>query len=77
MNFFDYFQIISLTIMYILLIVRTIQIRLHGIKVWTLGKNKKGVQRILEISFFGGLIIWTSIIILNAFNVNLGYYIVF
>ena len=59
--------------MYILLTVRTIQLRLQGIKVWTVGKNKKGVQRILEISFFLGLIIWTSIVILNVFNVNLGY----
>ncbi|MEW6104467.1 MAG: isoprenylcysteine carboxylmethyltransferase family protein [bacterium] len=44
--------------------------RLKGIKPFVLGIGKKGLQALLEISFFFGLVIWTLEVIRSSFNLD-------
>lgn len=66
MDTFSYFQIISLVLLYLLLIGRTIQLMIQGIKPFVLGIGEKGLKGTLEISFLIGLIIWSIEIIFNS-----------
>lgn len=73
MDFFDYFQITSLIILYLLLIMRTIQLRVQGVKAWALGAGKKGIRKITEFSFFFGLPLWTIAVIINTADIDIGF----
>jgi len=59
MDFFGYFQIIALILFYCLFVGRTLQLMGRGIKVFVLGKGKKGFTRFVE---FSGLlqIVWVN-----------------
>lgn len=70
MDFFDYFQITVLVLFYIVFVGKNIQLRLKGIKPFVLGIGKKGLQALLEISFFFVLAIWTVEIIRCSLNLD-------
>jgi protein-S-isoprenylcysteine O-methyltransferase Ste14 len=70
MDFFDYFQITVLFLFYLVFIGRTLQLKLKGINPFVLGIGKKGLKRLLEISFFFGLLIWTIEVIMHSFNLR-------
>lgn len=63
MNIFNYFELSSLFLLYLLLIGRTLQLMAKGIKPFVLGKGKKGFDAVLEILFIIGLLIWSFEII--------------
>lgn len=58
-KFFDYFQIASLVLFLFVFVGRTLHLRFSkNINPITLGIGKKGIQRVIEISFFVGLTVW-------------------
>ena len=59
MAVFDYFQIIILILFYVIFFGRTLQMVLRGANPLVLGFGKKGLERVLEISFVVGLAGWT------------------
>jgi len=68
-NFFDYFQIAGLAFFLIVFVGRTLYLRLSkNINPITLGVGKKGLQRIVELSFFVGLIVWIVEVLLYALH---------
>lgn len=69
MDFTDYFQLIFLILFYVLFLGRTLFLFTKGIKVFVLGKGKKGLDRLLEISFLIMLSFWTIVLIVNALNI--------
>ena len=73
MDFFDYFQISVLILFYLVFIGRAVQMALKGANPFVLGKGKKGLDAVLEISFFFGLIMWTIEIVTHS--LGLGFHI--
>ena len=67
----DIFVIISLVIFYILFIGRTISLSRSGVKVIVLGKTKNTIDNLLENSTLPFLILWTILILLIVFNVEI------
>ena len=68
-RFFDYFQVTVLIIFLLVFVGRTLYLRLRrGIKVFALGVGKSGWRRVLELSFFVGLVLWMAAILLYAFG---------
>ncbi len=70
MDFFDYFQITVLFLFYSVFIGRTLQLKLRGINPFVLGIGKIGLKRLLEKSFFFGLVIWTFEVIMHSLNLK-------
>ncbi len=70
MNYFDYFQIISLIIFLLVFFGRTIWLRKKGTKVFVLGSGKKGFTALLEISFLIFFSIWLIEIGIHFFNLD-------
>ena len=58
MNYFDYFQIITLIIFLLVFFGRTIWLRIKGTKVFVIGSGKKGFSAFLEKSFLVFFPIW-------------------
>ncbi|MCB2141288.1 hypothetical protein KQH27_01110, partial [bacterium] len=58
MNYFDFYQIITLIIFLLVFFGRTIWLRRKGTKVFVLGSGKKGVTALLEKSFLVFFPIW-------------------
>lgn len=68
-KFFDYFQIAGLIFFLIVFVGRTLYLRFSkDINPITLGVGKKGLQRIVELSFFVGLIVWIVEVLLYAIH---------
>lgn len=66
-RFFDCFQITVLILFLFVFVGRTLYLRLRrGIKVFALGVGKSGWRRVLELSFFVGLVLWMAAILLYA-----------
>jgi protein-S-isoprenylcysteine O-methyltransferase Ste14 len=66
-EFFAYFQIISLAFFFIVFVGRTLYLRFRkNINPISLGVGKQGLQRIVEFSFFVGLIFWSVEVLLYA-----------
>jgi protein-S-isoprenylcysteine O-methyltransferase Ste14 len=70
MNFFDGFQITVLIVFYMVFLGRTIQLRMKGTNPFVLGAGKSGLERILEVSFFVGLLVWTMEIISHSLRLR-------
>ena len=70
MNYFDYFQIISLIIFLLVFFGRTIWLRKKGTKVFVLGSGKKGFTALLEKSFLIFFPIWLIEIGIHSFNLD-------
>jgi len=73
MNFFDYFQFITLTIFLIVFIGRTLWLRQKGTKVFTLGSGKKGFAGLLEKSFFVFFPVWLLEIGIHSMKLNIQF----
>lgn len=68
-KFFDYFQIMSLFFFLFVFVGRTLYLRFsQNINPITLGAGKKGLQRIVEFSFFVGLLIWMAEVLLYSLH---------
>ncbi len=68
-TFFDIFQIITLIAFLIVFIGRSIFLYArHGINPLVLGIGKTGVRRIVELSFFVGLLVWIVEILIQVFH---------
>ena len=66
-RFFDAFQITVLILFLFVFVGRTLYLRIRrGIKVFALGVGKSGRRRVLELSFFVGLVLWMAAILLYA-----------
>jgi protein-S-isoprenylcysteine O-methyltransferase Ste14 len=64
---FDYFQMTVLLLFLFVFVGRTLYLRIRrGIKVFALGVGKSGWRRVLELSFFVGLVLWMAAILLYA-----------
>lgn len=63
-------MIISVALLYLLLVGRTAMLMRQGIKPFVLGKEKKGINRLIEISFLIGLVIWSSETIFNSLHIK-------
>lgn len=66
-KFLDYFQIAGLAFFLIVFVGRTLYLRFSkNINPITLGVGKKGFKRIVELAFFGGLLVWIIEVLLYA-----------
>jgi len=70
MNYFDYFQIISLIIFLLIFFGMTIWLRKNGIKVFVLGSGKKGFTALFENRFLVFFPIWLIEIGIHLINLN-------
>ena len=68
MNYFDYYQVITLIIFLLVFFGRTIWLRRKGIKVFVLGSGKRGVTALLEKSFLVFFPIWLIDIGIHTVN---------
>ncbi len=68
MNFFDCFQITVLILFYVIFTGRTLQMIMRGVNPLALGFGKRGLERVLEISFVIGLAAWTMEIISHSLH---------
>jgi protein-S-isoprenylcysteine O-methyltransferase Ste14 len=70
MNYFDYYQVITLIVFLIVFFGRTIWLRKNGTKVFVIGSGKKGVTALLEKSFLIFFPIWLIEIGIHSFNID-------
>ena len=70
METFDYFQITILVLFYTIFFGRTLQMVMRGANPLVLGFGKKGLERILEISFVVGLAGWTMEIVSHSLHLG-------
>ena len=70
-GFFDTFQIVGLIFFLCVFVGRTLYLRFaRGIQPITLGVGKAGIRRLVEISFFVGLVVWIIEVILYALQLE-------
>jgi protein-S-isoprenylcysteine O-methyltransferase Ste14 len=68
-RFFASFQIAVLILFLFVFVGRTLYLRIRrGVRVFALGVGKSGWRRVLELSFFVGLVLWIAAILLYALN---------
>jgi len=70
MNYFDYYQVITLIIFLLVFFGRTIWLRRKGTKVIVLGSGKKGFTALLEKSFLIFFSIWLIEIGIHSLHLN-------
>jgi len=70
MNFYDYFSLVALIVIYSTVIGRTIFLHCVGIKPFVLGAGKKGINAFMEIGFFLGMILIPLEIIKAVFKLD-------
>lgn len=69
MNFFDYFQIVSIAAFFIIIVGRAIYLRLSkNINAIAIGRGKKGLALAVELISFAGLAVWMVEILLYALH---------
>jgi len=73
MNYFDYYQVITLIIFLLVFFGRTIWLRRKGTKVFVLGSCKKGVTALLEKSFLVFFPIWLIEIGIHSLHLNIQF----
>ena len=73
MNYFDYFQVITLIIFLLVFFGRTIWLRRKGTKVFVLGSGKKGSTALLEKSFLFFFSIWLIQIGIHSLHRNIQF----
>lgn len=71
MNFYDCFQITALIVFYAVFLGRAIQLKIKGVNPLALGVGKKGFERILEIFFVLGLLVWTLEVVCHSLHLKL------
>ena len=73
MNYFDYYQVITLIIFLLVFFGRTIWLRRKGTKVFVLGSGKKGFTALLEKSFLVFFPIWLIEIGIHSLQLNIQF----
>ena len=73
MNYFDYFQVITLIIFLLVFFGRTIWLRRKGTKVFVLGSCKKVSTALLEKSFLFFFSIWLIQIGIHSLHLNIQF----
>jgi protein-S-isoprenylcysteine O-methyltransferase Ste14 len=73
MNYFDYFQVLTLIIFLLVFFGRTIWLRSKGTKVFVLGSGKKGFNALLEKSFLILFPIWLIEIGIHSLHLNIQF----
>ena len=73
MNYFDYYQVITLIIFLLVFFGRTIWLRRKGTKVFVLGSDKKGFTALLEKSFLVFFPIWLIEIGIHSLHLNIQF----
>ena len=73
MNYFDYYQVITLIIFLLVFFGRTIWLRRKGTKVFVLGSGKKGGTALLEKSFLIFFPIWLIEIGIHSLHLNIQF----
>ena len=74
MDFFDWFLISYLVIFYIIFISRTVFMRIKGVRPFVLGVGKRGFNAILEMSFFLGLLLWTTEVVTHSLGLRFHFF---
>jgi protein-S-isoprenylcysteine O-methyltransferase Ste14 len=70
MSFFDYFQIITLVVFYLVFTGRMLQLLVAGVNPFVIGSGKKGAGKILEACFMAGLLAWSLEVVVHAFDMD-------
>ena len=73
MIFFDYFQIISLSIFFLIFLGRTVRLKQKGIRVMVIGSGKKGFAAFLEKCFVVLLPIWLLEIFIHSLRLDIQF----
>jgi len=73
MNYFDYFQVITLIVFLMVFFGRTIWLRKKGTKAFVLGSGKKGFTAFLEKSFLVFFPIWLIEIGIHSLHLNIKF----
>lgn len=73
MNYFDYYQVITLIVFLIVFFGRTIWLRIKGTKVFVIGSGKKGFAAFLEKSFLVFFPIWLIEIGIHCLHLNIQF----
>ena len=73
MNYFDYYQVITLIIFLLVFFGRTIWLRRKGTKGFVLGSGKKGFTALLEKSFLVFFPIWLIEIVIHSLHLNIQF----
>ena len=73
MNYFDYYQVITLIIFLLVFFGRTIWLRRNGTKVIVLGSGKNGLTALLEKSFLVFFPIWLIEIGIHSLHLNIQF----
>ena len=73
MNYFDYYQVITLIIFLLVFFGRTIWLRRKGTKVFVLGSGKTGGTALLEKSFLVFFPIWLIEIGIHSLHLNIQF----
>ena len=73
MNYFDYYQVITLIVFLLVFFGRTIWLRKKGTKVFVLGSGKKGFTALLEKSFLIFFPIWLIEIGIHSLHLNIQF----
>jgi protein-S-isoprenylcysteine O-methyltransferase Ste14 len=73
MNYFDYYQVITLIIFLLVFFGRTIWLRITGTRVFVLGSGKKGFTALLEKSFLIFFPIWLIEIGIHSLHLNIQF----
>ena len=68
-SFFDYFQILSVVIFLLILLIKTLHLRFgSNINPIAIGGGKRGLGLVVELIAFTGLAIWLAEILLHALH---------
>ena len=68
-NFWDWFQIISLILFVLIIVAKVLLLRVRsGINPVAIGRGKKGFDLVFEIYAFLGLAVWMTEILLRSFH---------
>ena len=70
MQFFDYFQIISLMVFLVIFSGRTFWLKRKGTKVFVLGKGKRGMVAFTEKSFLIFFPVWVLAILIHSLGIG-------
>src|SRR5689334_13623296 len=69
MFFFDYFQLIVIALVISIIVSKAAHLRFRRkVNAIVAGRDSRGVERVLELAAFAGLIFWMSEIISYAFH---------
>jgi len=73
MNYFDYYQVITLIVFLLVFFGRTIWLRVKGTKVFVIGSGKKGFAAFLEKSFLVFFPIWLIEIGIHSLHLKIQF----